>query len=119
MNKILALPLLLAFALGMSGCSSSGQSIRSDNLYITVSEKQMPYYCKKEIAKYSGVFESEIQLYPMEYEKGLKVIYGKYSADSNNIKEFVCLFNGNDTYAGIKMDNKEVSNRLCYTKENI
>ncbi len=118
MNKILALPLLAICTFGILGCTDV-QSIPSSNLYITVSEKNMPYYCKQQIAKYSGVFENEIQLYPVEYEKGLKVVYGKYSVDSKNIKEFVCIFNGNDTYAGIKMEGKSVSNKLCYTRENI
>ena len=113
MNKRFTLPLMAFAVLGMVGCTDE-ESIPSDNLYRTVSEKKMPYYCKHKIANEIGVYPGDIYLYPIAYERGAKIIRGRYSIDSNNLKEFACIFNDNDTFAGIKIVDSNVRNTLCY-----
>ena len=113
MHKMLTLPILAFSMAGIVGCADT-ESIPSDDLYTTVSEKKMPYYCKREVAKKFGIYSGDIYLYPIEYERGAKVIYGRYSVDSTHLKEFACVFNADDTYAGIKMQHSNVKNTLCY-----
>ena len=116
MNKIVTLPFMVFSMLGIVGCVDS-ESIPSEDLYTTISEKKMPYYCKREVAKKLGIYTGDIYLYPLEYHRGAKIIYGRYSVDSNNLKEFACLFNADDTYAGIKMQHSHVRNTVC-NKDN-
>ena len=113
MNKILNLLLAALLMLAVVGCANT-ESIPSNDFYTTISEKKMPYYCKREIAKEFGIYSGDIYLYPVEYEKGAKIIYGKYRVDQYNLEEFACIFNGDDTYAGIKMRYTNVKNELCY-----
>ena len=113
MKKIYMLPILAFAMLGMVGCADT-ESIPSDNLYRTVSEKNMPQYCKRQVAKAFGIYSGDIYTYPIEYSRGAKIIYGKYSEDSSHLKEFACIFNNNDTFAGIKMQHSNVKNVLCY-----
>ncbi len=98
---------------GLVGCADT-ESIPSNELYKTVSEKNMPNHCKKQVSKEFGIYSGDIYLYPMEHKKGAKIIYGRYSIDSNHLKEFACVYNNNDTYAGIKMQHSNVRNTLCY-----
>ena len=116
MNKIVTLPLMVFSMVGIVGCADS-ESIPSEDLYTTISEKKMPYYCKREVAKKLGIYAENIYLYPLEHSRGVKIIYGRYSVDSNNLKEFACVFNADDTYAGIKMQHSNVKNTVCY-KDN-
>ena len=113
MKKTITVPLLLLTTMGIVGCADT-ESIPSDDIYTTVSEKKMPYYCKREIAKEFGIYSGDIYLYPVEYKRGEKIIYGRYSEDSTHLKEFACIFNADDTYAGIKMQHTNVKNILCY-----
>ena len=104
----------MAFTMaGIVGCADT-ESIPSDDLYTTVSEKKMPYYCKREVAKELGIYSGDIYLYPIVHERGAKVIRGRYSVDSTHLKEFACIFNNNDTFAGIKMQHSNKKNILCY-----
>ena len=114
MNKQLILPIMALAAVTLIGCTDYQESIPSDNLYKTVSEKNMPQYCKHEISKEFGIYSGEIYTYPVEYERGAKVVRGRYSVDSTHLKEFACIFNDNDTYAGIKMVHSNKKNILCY-----
>jgi len=116
MNKQLFLPLMVLTAVVIVGCTDNEDSIPSDDLYSTISERNMPRYCKHQVAKEYGLYESDIFLYPIEYDRGAKVLYGKYSVDSTHLKEFACIFNNNDTFAGIKMVHSNKSNILCYGK---
>ena len=113
MKKVYMLPILAFTMLGMVGCADT-ESIPSDNLYRTIPEKNMPQYCKRQVAKAFDVYSGDIYLYPIEYHRGAKIIYGKYSEDSRHLKEFACIFNNNDTFAGIKMQHRNVKNILCY-----
>ena len=113
MKKTITVPLLLLTTMGIVGCADT-ESLPSDDIYTTVSEKKMPYYCKREITKEFGIYSGDIYLYSVEYKKGAKIIYGRYSEDSTHIKEFACIFNPDDTYAGIKMQHRNVKNILCY-----
>ena len=113
MKKTITVPLLLLTTMGIVGCADT-ESIPSDDIHTTVSEKKMPYYCKREIAKEFGIYSGDIYLYPIEHKRGAKIIYGRYSEDSTHIKEFACIFNPDDTYAGIKMQHTNVKNILCY-----
>ena len=115
MKKMLTLMLMLLSIAVLIGCADN-ESIPSDDLYTIVSEKKMPYYCKKAVAKEFGLYAADIYLYPLEYKRGAKIIYGKYSEDSTHLKEFACLFNADDTFAGIKMQHSNVKNVLCYKK---
>jgi hypothetical protein len=99
--------------LGIVGCADV-ESIPSGDHYSIISEKRMPEYCKREVSKEFGVSRNEIYLYPIEYQRSAKVIYGRYSIDSKNLEEFACVFNPDDTYAGIKMQHSRVKNALCY-----
>jgi hypothetical protein len=99
---------------GIIGCADV-ESIPSDDHYTIISEKRMPAYCKREVSKELGVYMDDIYIYPIEYQRSAKVIYGKYSIDEKNLKEFACVFNPDDTYAGIKMQHSNVKNTLCYT----
>lgn len=114
MKKQLILPLLALTAVMISGCTDNEDSIPSDDLYSTVSERNMPQYCKQKVANEYGIYAGDIYLYPVVYERGAKVIRGRYSVDSTHLKEFACIFNNNDTYAGIKMLHSNVKNKLCY-----
>ena len=113
MNKQLILPLIALSALSIVGCTGNEDSIPSYDLYNTISEKNMPAYCKHELNKEYGIYSSEIYTYPIEYERGAKVIRGRYSVDSTHLKEFACIFNNNDTYAGIKMLHSNKRNKVC------
>ena len=113
MYKILTLPFMAFTMVGIVGCADT-ESIPSGDLYTTVSEKKMPYYCKREVAKEFGIYSEDIYLYPIVHEKGAKVIRGRYSVDSTHLKEFACIFNSNDTYAGIKVVHSNKKNKLCY-----
>jgi len=115
MKKTITLSLLTFSIAGIIGCANT-ESIPSDNLYTTVSEKKMPAYCKHEVGKAFGIYPEYIYLYPLEYHRGAKIIYGRYREDSTHLKEFACIFNDNDTYAGIKMQHSNVRNKLCYGK---
>jgi len=115
MNKRFTLPLMAFALLGMVGCTDT-ESIPSDNLYTTVSEKKMPYYCKHEISKEFGIYSGDIYLYPIAHERGARIIRGRYREDGYHLKEFACIFNNNDTYAGIKMQHSNIKNTLCYGK---
>jgi len=112
-NQLLLLLMLLP-AVTIVGCTNNEDSIPSDDLYSTVSERNMPQYCKHKVAKEYGLYSGDIYLYPIEYERGAKIIRGRYSEDSRHIKEFACIFNNNDTYAGIKMLHSNKKNILCY-----
>jgi len=113
MNKRFTLPLMAFSLLGIVGCTDS-ESIPSDNLYTPISEQKMPYYCKHKIAEEFGLYSGDLYLYPVSYERGAKIIRGRYSVDGHNLKEFACFFNNNDTFAGMKMQNSNVKNTLCY-----
>ena len=113
MKKIFTLPLVAFSILVLTGCVDS-ESIPSDNLYSPVAERNMPAYCKSHIAKEFGIYSGDIYTYPIEYKRGAKIIYGRYSEDSTHLKEFACLFNNNNTYAGIKMEHRNVKNSTCY-----
>jgi len=97
----------------IAGCTNNEDSIPSDDLYRTISEKNMPKYCKHQVSKEYGIYSGDIYLYPVEYERGAKVIRGRYSVDSTHLKEFACIFNDNDTYAGLKMVHSNKKNKLC------
>ncbi len=112
MKKILSSSLILLAMLGMVACTDS-ESIPSNNLYKSVSEKNMPAYCKHEAARELGVYSSDLYLYPIEYNKGAKIIYGRYSVDNTHLEEFACIFNNNDTFAGLKINHRNVKNKLC------
>jgi len=113
MNKIYTIALVAFSMAGIIGCADT-ESIPSNDLYRTVAERNMPEYCKHQVAKEFGIYSGEIYLYPIEFSKGAKIIYGKYSVDSRHLKEFACIFNNNDTYAGIKMQHSNKKNKLCY-----
>ncbi|SFZ98532.1 hypothetical protein MNB_SV-5-1515 [hydrothermal vent metagenome] len=112
-KKISIFTLITSVVVVISGCKDV-ESVPSNDLYRVISEKNMPSYCKHDVAKYFGTYSGNIFLYPIEYSKGAKLIYGKYRVDSENLKRFVCVFNPNDTYAGIKIENSQVSTKLCY-----
>jgi len=114
MNKAVTFAVMGLAVAGIAGCADT-ESIPSDDLYKIVSEKRMPYYCKQEVSRKFGIYAEDIYLYPMEYHRGAKIIYGKYSEDSSHLKEFACIFNADDTFAGIKMQHSNVKNKLCYT----
>ncbi len=113
MKKMLTVSLAGIAMLLMSGCADV-ESIGSDDLYTVVSEKKMPEYCRYKVAKEFNIYSADIYLYPIEYHRGAKIIYGRYSVDSKHLKEFACVFNADDTYAGIKMQHSNVKNTLCY-----
>ncbi len=113
MNKAVTFALIGLGIAGITGCADT-ESIPSDNYYQTISEKRMPYYCKQEVARKFGIYAEDIYLFPIEYDRGAKIIYGKYSEDSMHLKEFACIFNPDDTYAGIKMQHTNLKNKLCY-----
>jgi len=115
MKKIFTLPLLAFTLVSLTGCADS-ESIPSDDIYSTIAERNMPAYCKQQVAKEFGIYAGDIYTYPIEYNRGAKIIYGKYSEDSNHLKEFACVFNNNDSFAGIKMQHSNVRNVLCYTE---
>ena len=97
----------------MVGCTD-GESIAGPNMNKTVSEKNMPSFCKREVAKELGVYAGNLYIYPtIEYKRGAKLVYGRYSVDSHALKEFACIFNNNDTYAGIKMHHSNIKHKLC------
>jgi len=114
MNKTVTFALMTLGIAGITGCADT-ESIPSDNYYETISEKRMPYYCKQEVARKFGIYSGDIYLFPIEFHRGAKIIYGKYSEDSTHLKEFACVFNADDTYAGIKMQHSNLKNKLCYT----
>ena len=114
MNKQLILPLMALVGVTIVGCTANEDSIRSHDLYNSVSERNMPQYCRNEISKEYGIYSGDIYLYPVEYERGAKIIRGRYSEDSRHLKEFACIFNNNDTYAGIKMLHSNKKNKPCY-----
>ena len=114
MKKRLFLPLMVFTALIIIGCTDNEDSIPSQDLYSTVAERNMPRYCKQQVSHEYGIYTGDIYLYPVAYERGAKVLYGRYSVDSRHLKEFACIFNNNDTYAGIKMVHSNVKNKLCY-----
>ena len=113
MNKILTFALATFSMAGIVGCANT-ESIPSNDLYIRISEKKMPNYCRKEVAKEFGIYSGDLYLYPIEFDKGAKLIYGKYSEGGKSLKEFVCIFNADDTFAGIKMQHSNVKHKLCY-----
>ncbi len=113
MNKIVVLPLMMLGLFSMVGCTD-GESIAGSNMYKTVSEKNMPSFCKHVVAKELGVYAGNLYIYPtVEYDRGAKLVYGRYSVDSHNLKEFACIFNNNGIYAGIKMHHSNKKNKLC------
>lgn len=114
-RKIFVLPLVVFVMVGVVGCTDT-ESIPSNDLYRVIPEKSMPSYCKREVAAHFGTYSGNIFIYPIEYEKGAKLIYGKYRVDGNNLKEFVCIFNIDDTYAGIKVQNSKIKTKLCYAQ---
>jgi len=114
MNKQLILPLIALSVLSIVGCTGNEESIPSYDLYNTVSERNMPQYCKNEVSKEYGIYSGDIYTYPVEYERGAKVIRGRYSVDSTHIKEFACIFNNNNTYTGLKMLHSNKKNKVCY-----
>jgi len=113
MNRTITLTLLVFSIAIMTGCTDT-ESIPSDDIYTSIAEKKMPYYCKHKIAKEFGIYSEDIYLYPVVYERGAKIIRGRYRLNSNHLYEFACIFNNNDTFAGIKMNNANVRNELCY-----
>jgi hypothetical protein len=113
MNKILTFAVAAFSMAGIVGCANT-ESIPSDNMYSIISEKNMPHYCRKAVSKEFGMPAADLFLYPIEFDKGAKLIYGKYSEGAKSLKEFVCVFNADDTFAGIKMQHSNVSNKLCY-----
>ena len=113
MNKLLNVSLIVFSIAGLVGCADT-ESIPSNRLFKTVSEKNMPYHCRQEVSKELGVYSGNIYLYPIEHSRGAKIIYGKYSEDSRHLKEFACIYNNNDTYAGIKMQHSNVKNTGKY-----
>ena len=114
MKKTITLPLLALSAIIFVGCTDTAESIPSDDLYTRISEKKMPYYCKREVSKEFGIYSGDIYLYPVAYERGAKIIRGRCHVDSTHMKEFACIFNDNDTFAGIKMQHSNIRNTLCY-----
>ncbi len=115
MNRLLIFSLLGVGMTAIVGCSNNTESIKSNDLYVKVPEKNMRSYCKREVMKEFGYHQNSIFLYPLKYKKGAKLVYGKYRVDNMNLNEFVCIFNSNDTYAGIKMEYSHVKNELCYS----
>jgi len=116
MRKIV-LYLLISLSLTfIISCSSHTESIRSNDIYTKIPENKMVKYCRNKIIKEFGYSRDSVFLHPLTYEKGAKLVYGKYQVDSKNIDEFVCIFNSNDTYAGIKMRYSHIKNELCYPK---
>ena len=113
MNKLLTFSLIAVVMAGIVGCADI-ESIPSDDHYTIISEKRMPAYCMREVSKEFGISRNEIYLYPIEYQRSAKVIYGSYSIDSKNLEEFACVFNPDDTYAGIRMRHLKAKNILCY-----
>ena len=98
---------------GFIGCANT-ESIPSDDLYSVISERRMPEYCRQKVAAEFGYYANDIFLHPIEYDKGTKLIYGKYRVGEKDLKEFVCIFNADDSYAGIKLRHSNVSSELCY-----
>ena len=115
MNKSVTFALTGILIVAITGCADT-ESIPSNNYYEAISEKRMPYYCKQEVSRQFGIYSGDIYLYPIEYHRGAKVVYGKYSEDSTHLKEFACVFNGDDTFAGIKMQHSNLKNKLCYAE---
>ncbi len=112
MNKNLTVPLFALGMLSMTACNNT-QSIRSDDMYTVISEKRMPYYCRQEAAKHFGLYPEDIFTYPLMHDSGTKLIYGRYRAGHKDLKEFVCIFNADDTYAGLKIRNSFLKSKLC------
>ena len=109
--------LLLGLSLSfIVSCSSNTESIRSNDIYTKIPEGKMVKFCRNKIMKEFGYSRNSIFLNPVEYKKGAKLVYGKYQVDNKNMDEFVCIFNSNDTYAGIKMRYSHIKNELCYPK---
>ena len=113
MMKTLMLPLTILSLAALMGCTNV-DSIPSDDMYTVVSEKKMPEYCRRAVAKELGIYRQDIFIFPVEFKKGSKVVYGKYSVSKDHLKEFVCVFNADDTFAGIKMRHTDLPNELCY-----
>jgi len=116
MRKIVLYLLISLNLLFLISCSSNTESIRSKDIYTKIPEGKMVKFCRNKIIEEFGYSRDSVFLHPLEYKKGAKLVYGKYQVDNKNMDEFVCIFNSNDTYAGIKMRYSHIKNELCYPK---
>ncbi len=114
MKKELILLLMALGVLTISGCTNNEESLPSNDMYTSISERNMPSYCRQQVSKEYGIYAGDIYLYPLKYEKGAKIIRGRYSIDSTHLEEFACIFNNNNTFAGINMVHRNVKNTLYY-----